>query len=654
MNESKLECNIIDWRITTKCNSKCDYCYASSCCAQMSDQQISIVVNAIISSGCKVVCISGGEPLLNGQVLQIIEKLHNAGISIYLSTNGTEYMKYREELEKYISKLSLPLDGFDEESNRINGRGNTAPDGSIESGFESVKDILDYYETHTHNFAIKIGTVLTSRNTEIVFFNKIFEFLKSYSIDLWKIYEFIPEGRGKEKKNLLTPSPDKLEIFTRDFKELQSKISSFGRFECILATRKMRDAAYFIIQPNGQVVLPIDGENGVDEVIIGNLLDQPINSILEVWRKRAASIKHHTNFETRCINRSLAKKHIDSLDKEIIYLLDKNPLQSYSELKTKINNPIISIEEVETRINKLYSIRAIRHIMPVINVAQFGLEVFLLNLYFKPYLSLDSAQIAEILCHDPYIAWVAECYEYNTIEDYVIFRVSILIENNNKLYERIKYLRSIFGEILYQYEIDNVPDKYICGQSFLMDKMDHSLISHDHITLDSSRTKLNKKEYAVITAMNSSERLTIDTISKASSLKKKTVVKIIDELLSRAVINKFQVVLDTNVLGYQCFMFFVKFNSCEAKDEFENYVKELPSVTHINTLNAGRWDIDVEIHVDRSDVCAMIWSDIENNFTDSIIDKKLIRIKKDHKFKFLIDSTLKKIEDSIDNRWWMQ
>ena len=88
--------------------------------------------------------------------------------------------------------------------------------------------------------------------------------------------------------------------------------------------------------------------------------------------------------------------------------------------------------------------------MPIINVSQFGLEVFLLNLYFKPNSSLDAAQIAEILCHDPYIAWVAECYEYNTNESYVIFRISILIENNAKLYDRIKYLRSIFGEILYQ------------------------------------------------------------------------------------------------------------------------------------------------------------------------------------------------------------
>lgn len=655
MNTSNIECNIIDWRITAKCNSGCDYCYASANLPEMPLDDIERVVESIIKSGCRTVCISGGEPLLNNNAIFIIKQLHNNGILVYLSTNGTEYMKYREELEKYISKLSLPLDGFDEESNKINGR-EVSPNGTVVvSSFEVVKSILDYYEEHPHNFAIKIGTVLTSHNLYIDWFKKMYEFLKNYSIDLWKIYEFIPEDRGKSNQDALAIHPEALDDFTKEFKLFQENVLSVGNFDCLLATRSMRNAAYFIIQPNGTVILPIDdGNSGVNEVLIGDLSKQYITDVLKEWDKQVSSIKHNANYETRCITRSLAKTHVDRIDKKILYYLDQNPLQDYFELVSKLKDANISIsgKELEKRIDKLYSIRAIRHIMPIINVSQFGLEVFLLNLYFKPNSSLDAAQIAEILCHDPYIAWVAECYEYNTNESYVIFRISILIENNAKLYDRIKYLRSIFGEILYQYEIDIVPDKYICGQSFLIEKMDNFLLNHDHITLDSSRTRLTKKEYSVIAAMNSSERLTIDTISKAASLRKDVVLKIIDRLLSRAVINKFQVVLDTNVLGYQCYMFFVKFNSCEGKDSFEDYVKTLPNVTHINTLNAGRWDIDVEIHIDKPEAYAIIWADLEKRFVDSIIDKKLIRIKKDHKFKFLIDSTLKNIEDSIDTRWW--
>ena len=653
MGVPNIECNIIDWRITAKCNCDCDYCYASADLPEMSQDTIDKTIEAIIKSGCKTVCISGGEPLLSNNAIPIIKQLHSNGISIYLSTNGIEYMKHKEELEKYISKLSLPLDGYDEESSKINGREASREGTSIGSSFQAVKNILDYYEEHPHNFAIKVGTVLTSKNLSIDYFKKIHELLKNYSIDLWKIYEFIPEGRGKINQINLTISADKLSAFSEEFKQFQESISSISKFNCVLATRSMRNAAYFIIQPNGTVIVPIDnGESGVTEVLIGDLAKQDIADILVEWHNQANSIKHNVNYETRCVSRSLAKAHIDRIDKEIIYCLDQNPLQEYSSVLAKIKNADISLEELERRIDKLYSIRAIRHIMPVINVAQFGLEVFLLNLFFKYNSILDSSQIAEILCHDPYIAWVAECYEYKTDDNYIIFRISILIENNTKLYERVKHLRAIFGEILYRYEIDIVPDKYICGQSFLMEKPETAMLSHDHITLDSSRTKLTRKEYAVIVAMNSSERLTIGKIAKAASIHKDEAQRIIDELLSRAVINKFQVVLDTNVLGYQCYMFFVKFDTYESKELFENYVKTLPNVTHINTLNAGRWDIDVEIHVDKPETCAEIWADLEDRFSDNISDKKLIRIKKDHKFKFLIDSTLRHIEDSIDTSWW--
>lgn len=122
MGVSNIKCNIIDWRITAKCNCDCDYCYASSNLPEMSQDTIDRTIESIIKSGCRTVCISGGEPLLSNNAIPIIRQLHSRGMSIYLSTNGSEYMKYREELEKYISKLSLPLDGYDEESNKINGR----------------------------------------------------------------------------------------------------------------------------------------------------------------------------------------------------------------------------------------------------------------------------------------------------------------------------------------------------------------------------------------------------------------------------------------------------------------------------------------------------------------------------------------------------
>ncbi len=72
-------------------------------------------------------------------------------------------MKYREELEKYISKLSLPLDGYDIESNGINGRYlKGVNDSKEESFFHPLKKHIGLLpNTYTQLCNKKIGTVLT-------------------------------------------------------------------------------------------------------------------------------------------------------------------------------------------------------------------------------------------------------------------------------------------------------------------------------------------------------------------------------------------------------------------------------------------------------------------------------------------------------------
>ena len=157
---------VIDCRITSKCNNNCNFCYGTKGIDTTSE--IDKIIDSIKSTACEAVCITGGEPLLEDKVFYIIEKLHQLGISVYLSTNGTNYMKNRSRIEPYISKLSLPLDG-DKESNTVNGRENDS--------YQTVKEILDYYELNKPNFKIKIGTVMTKSNMMQEHFENLFNFI---------------------------------------------------------------------------------------------------------------------------------------------------------------------------------------------------------------------------------------------------------------------------------------------------------------------------------------------------------------------------------------------------------------------------------------------------------------------------------------------
>lgn len=164
--------DIIDWRITASCNQSCAYCYATDykngamSCNVADDEKI---IKKITEIGCDTVCISGGEPLIddNGnRAYQIIKKLKDNGLNIFLSTNGTNYMELekRYNIGSLLSKLSMPLDGYDKESSKINGRG--------EDSFECVKDILDKFQISYNNGeripTIKVSTVITKKIFKIM------------------------------------------------------------------------------------------------------------------------------------------------------------------------------------------------------------------------------------------------------------------------------------------------------------------------------------------------------------------------------------------------------------------------------------------------------------------------------------------------------
>jgi MoaA/NifB/PqqE/SkfB family radical SAM enzyme len=262
--------HVIDWRITSDCNNKCKFCYASEQIKSMSKEKFFKVTDKIVDSGCKTVCISGGEPLLCNETISVIKRLYEKGLSVYLSTNGTNYIEQRAFIEPYITKLALPLDGFSKDSNLINGReGNN---------FKVVSDILELYRAQKHYFAIQVGTVLTQKNSNIEHFINMYYVLKNYTVDIWKIYEFIPEGRGIEYANELLVDYASF----KQFMEHVKNINQGNRMNVIFLEREKRNAAYFIIRPDGKVMIPI--ENGVvEERIVGSMLDDEFELIVSRW-----------------------------------------------------------------------------------------------------------------------------------------------------------------------------------------------------------------------------------------------------------------------------------------------------------------------------------------------------------------------------------
>lgn len=260
--------DFIDWRITKKCNMSCEYCYAKKTIYDICFSKKKVIADKIIKYGCQSVCITGGEPLIiDSEVIPIIELLVKNSVNVYLSTNGTNYLKNSPYLHRLISRLSLPLDGYDKVSNTLNGR-------DI-SSFELTKAVLQFINTQNINPYIKVNTTITKKNSSLNLLLAIYDMLCMYNINKWEIYEFIPENQGIKNYNQLYMATSEFHNLKNSFK----KIVVNPPFTIEFSERDSRNSVYIIIQPDGTVMIPVKNINIVNERIVGNLNHESLSDI---------------------------------------------------------------------------------------------------------------------------------------------------------------------------------------------------------------------------------------------------------------------------------------------------------------------------------------------------------------------------------------
>jgi len=140
--------------VTDRCNLRCTYCMPERGIKLLDRrelltfEEILRVVRILSELGIKKIRLTGGEPLLRDNILDLIEGIRNiTGIEdISLTTNGTLLGKFLKDLYSAgIRRINISMDSLDPEKYRRITRGGDlskvleAIESSIEMGFESVK-----------------------------------------------------------------------------------------------------------------------------------------------------------------------------------------------------------------------------------------------------------------------------------------------------------------------------------------------------------------------------------------------------------------------------------------------------------------------------------------------------------------------------------
>ena len=92
----------------TYCNLRCTYCDTEYAFYEGEDKSIEEIINEVKKYNCKLIEVTGGEPLVQEESLDLMKKLCDEGFDVMLETGGSLPIKDIDERVMIVMDLKCP------------------------------------------------------------------------------------------------------------------------------------------------------------------------------------------------------------------------------------------------------------------------------------------------------------------------------------------------------------------------------------------------------------------------------------------------------------------------------------------------------------------------------------------------------------------
>ena len=177
---------------TMGCNLRCTYCDTIYAYNEGKPLPISEIIEHISKYKCKKICITGGEPLLQNHLFDLISKLSDLTYEMLIETNG-----------------SLPIDEYVTNKNVIISMDVKCPSSTMQSHFHKENmnllrpsDQIKYVIGNKDDYNYAKNHLSTCNPNCMVFFQPVWNFKPELLAD-WILHDNLPVRIGMQLHKIL-------------------------------------------------------------------------------------------------------------------------------------------------------------------------------------------------------------------------------------------------------------------------------------------------------------------------------------------------------------------------------------------------------------------------------------------------------------------
>ena len=246
----------VHYLLENECNLNCEFCFWSKRYKDIPVVKKRLIVDQIIESGIKKITISGGEPLLNKDLITVLKYIHQNKLESVIHTNGLKLTKSKiQEIKGFVNRISLSIPSIKEWQHNL----------------QVIENL------NKENIKVSVKTLVSKENqNEVVL---IGQNLSKMQIEYWSLLEFKPIDRGLFKKNKFYLK--KIE-FRKIVRECKNKFPNMKIRTRSLASQIEK---YCFIAANGDVYK----NSRKEDIRIGNVFETKLKKLIELIEKSGSS-----------------------------------------------------------------------------------------------------------------------------------------------------------------------------------------------------------------------------------------------------------------------------------------------------------------------------------------------------------------------------